>query len=263
MSLVATAVGVPGRLQATTASFAGGELVAVVGENGAGKSTLLDVLAGVLVPATGTVVLDGVPLAQLSPRERARRIASLGQHPPQCDELSVEERIAQGLAPRRGPALLDEATRARARAVAEELGLVEHLATPLGALSGGFRRRAHVARALVDAEAKAILVDEPHAGVDLAQQGLVSQALLRRARQGQLVIFSVHDLAVALQCADRIVGLRQGAVVLDGPTADTLTPEAIERLYGVRGARVVVEGDAVGVLLPRDPDFRRPVSLRP
>ena len=258
MSLVATELAVAGRLLPTTASFAPGELVAVVGENGAGKSTLLDALAGVLVPAAGAVTLDGAAILQLSPRERARRIASLGQHPPQCDELSVEERIAQGLAPRRGTALLYEPTRARARAVAEELGLGQHLGTLLGALSGGFRRRAHVARALVDAEAKVVIVDEPHAGVDVAQQGLVSRALWRRARDGQLVIFSVHDLAVALQCADRIVGLRQGAVVLDGHAQSTLTPDAIERLYGVRGARVVVEGDLVGVLLPRDPSSVSP-----
>ncbi|MBI1946765.1 MAG: ABC transporter ATP-binding protein [Deltaproteobacteria bacterium] len=257
MSLSLVDVEVRGRLRPTSLSLHPGALVAVVGENGAGKSTLLDVLAGVLAPDAGSATLDGAPLASLTPRDRARAIASLGQRLPSCDELTVEERIAQGLAPRRGHALLDEPTRARARAIAAELGLEAQLHTTIGALSGGFRRRAHVARALVDGEARVLVVDEPHAGVDVAQQALVSRALSRRARAGQIVVFSVHELAVALQCADRLIGLRAGRVVLDGPPAVALTPASIEALYGISGARVVDEGGAVGVLLPRD------VSPRP
>lgn len=252
MSLDLVDAEVRGRLAPTTLSFAPGAVVAVVGENGAGKSTLLDVLAGLLAPQGGAASLDAAPLATLSARERARRIASLGQRSPDCDELTVEERIAQGLAPRRGHALLDAPTAARVRAVAVELGLEAQLATPLGALSGGFRRRAHLGRALVDAEAQAVIVDEPHAGVDVAQQALVSRALRARARAGQIVVYSVHDLAVALQCADRVIGLRGGRVVLDGPPARALTTASLEALYGIHGARVVVDDDAVGVLLPRE-----------
>lgn len=257
MTLSLVDVEVRGRLAATTLSLAAGTLVAVVGENGAGKSTLLDVLAGVQRPDAGTVALQGTALGTLAARERARRIASLGQKNPACDELTVEERIAQGLAARRGHALIDEPTAARARAVAAELGLEAHVTTSLGVLSGGFRRRAHLARALVDEEAAALVVDEPHAGVDVAQQALVSRALVRRARAGQVVVFSVHELAVALQCADRVVGLRAGRVVLDGPPAQALTAASLEALYGIQGARVVVDDGVVGVLVPKD------VSLRP
>jgi iron complex transport system ATP-binding protein len=107
-----------------------------------------------------------------------------------------------------------------------------------------------VARALVDDQAACVLVDEPHAAVDVRHQSLVSHALMQRARQGAVVVVSVHDLGTAAAIADRVIGLREGRVVVDAAPNDAITSDNITRLYGVTGAVVVRDGGAVGVLLP-------------
>lgn len=250
--LRAHAVTVAARLRDVTLELSPG-LTVVVGENGAGKSTLLDVLAGVLLPDRGVVTfVDGTStdLRALAPRQRARRIASLGQASVDVD-ASALERIAQGLAPRRGSrALIDDATRARVQTVARALGIDELLDRDVAALSAGQRRRIEVARALVDDLASCVIVDEPHAAVDVKHQGLVSRALVARARAGALVIVSVHDLGIAAAIADRVIGMREGRVVIDGPVASAITSASIAQLYGVEGATVVRQGDGVAVILP-------------
>jgi iron complex transport system ATP-binding protein len=249
-TLAARDVHVVGRLHAVDLSLRPGEVTALVGENGAGKSTLLDVLAGVLAPSRGDVLLGDARIATLRPRERARRLQSLPQHEPDAAGRLVVERIAQGMVPRRGfDALLDDDARARVRAVAAELGVEGLLDRSLSTLSGGERRRVHVARALVD-DADAYLLDEPWANVDLEKLPLVAAALRRRADRGAIVVASVHDLGVAAMAADRVVGLRGGRVVVDGPPLRALDGPGIEAIYGVRGARLVVEDGAIGVLVP-------------
>jgi iron complex transport system ATP-binding protein len=248
-SLHLRTVSIVGRLHDVTLTLSRG-LTVVVGENGAGKSTLLDVAAGILPPSAGAVVLDDVDVRTLAPRERARHIASLGQASADLD-ITALERIAHGLAPRRGSgALVDDATRARVVTVASELGVDALLDRDVASLSSGQRRRVEVARALVDDGAACVLVDEPHAAVDVRHQSLVSRALIARARAGSIVVVSVHDLAVAASIADRVIGLRDGRVVVDGPPADAITSENVERIYGISGAVVVREHDSVGVLFP-------------
>lgn len=239
-SLVVTAVTVRAGgarlLDDVSLTVRAGELTVLVGENGAGKSTLLDRVAGLSAPDLGQVTLDGARLDRLPPRERARRVASCAQSAPAPPDLTVAARIGQGLAPRRGfSSLLDGEARTAVRGVAEELGVEALLERRLETLSGGELRRVQVARALVDDQALAYILDEPHAGVDVRHQPLVSEALRRRARAGRIVVASVHDLAVALELADRVVGLRSGAIVVDGPPEEALDREAIRAVFGVAG----------------------------
>ncbi len=220
----------------------------IVGMNGAGKSTLLDVIAGVLQPARGRALLDDNDLACMSPRQRARLVASLGQEPSSSfHELSVQARIAQGLAPRRGHnAGLDDEARQRVAAVADELGLASSLHRRLAQLSGGERRRAHVARVLVDEQAQVIVVDEPFAGLDRLATSLLVTALRRRGERHTVVV-SVHEVQTALALGGRLLGLHGGSIVVDG-----LLPQALHEAGPVWGdVRVVVDGDYVGVLQKR------------
>lgn len=240
------------RLDEVSLRLVPGEVTVLLGENGAGKSTLLNCLSGVTPPNEGAVTLDGVPLSTLAPRQRASQIASLGQGDTGAEHLLVTARIAQGLAPRRGPAaLLDDATAARVEQVARELGVEALHARPLFSLSGGERRRVEVARALIDEEAKAVLIDEPFSGVDVRHAEYVARALRRRAARGVIVVASLHDLGQVFLCADRILGLRAGRLVVDEPVTEQLDPRFIERLYGVRGEVVHLSDGTRGIVLSR------------
>jgi iron complex transport system ATP-binding protein len=226
-------------------------LTVVVGDNGAGKSTLLDLCAGVTRPGAGVVWLDEVPLSTLPARTRAQRIASLGQRPQAAAGLLVHERIAQGLVPRQGHGVVDvdqNAVSARIAAVAAELGVAGLLGRRLTTLSGGQRQRVHVARALIDDDADAIVLDEPFAGLDDEASGLLAEALARRS--DRIVLVSVHDLSMAAQLGGRLIGLKGGSVVLDGHLPAAL--DDVDRLGG-SAVRVIHDGEWVGVLRRRSP----------
>jgi iron complex transport system ATP-binding protein len=244
------AVEVPGRLRVDLRLQPG--LVVVVGRNGAGKSTLLDVVSGLLAPARGAVWLEGSKIQELTNRERARRVAALGHSEEGADGggLLACERIAQGLAPRRGPgALWDEDTAARVAAVGAELGLTPaQLDAPLGRLSFGQRRRVHLARALIDDAARVLVLDEPFAGLDLEAARLLTGALRRRVA-ARLVLVSVHELERALVLGGRLLGLVAGAVVVDGALPGALSSEAASAIWGEDVRVVQGDGGYVGVLV--------------
>ena len=227
-------------------------LTVVVGDNGAGKSTLLDLCAGVTRPGAGVVWLDEVPLSTLPARTRAQRIASLGQRPQAAAGLLVHERIAQGLVPRQGHGVVvdvdQNAVSARIAAVAAELGVAGLLGRRLTTLSGGQRQRVHVARALIDDDADAIVLDEPFAGLDAEASGLLADALARR--RDRIVLVSVHDLSMAALLGGRLIGVRGGSVVLDGPLPAAL--DDADRLGG-SPVRVIHDGEWMGVLRRRRP----------
>ncbi len=239
-------------LDDVTLTLAPASVLVLVGENGAGKSTLLDCLSGVRRPTLGRVLLDDTALASLPARARARRIASLAQANVVAEDLPSAARIAQGLIARRGTqALVDAGALEAVSAVANELGVATVLGRRLSTLSGGERRRVEVARALVDDQADAYVLDEPHAGVDARHTTLVSRALRARAERGALVITSLHDLGAALSLADRVVGLRDGRVVMDAPASAALTKEHLRRVYGVEGEVVTSSSGERGVVLNR------------
>lgn len=246
-ALVLSDVVVPDRLRVPSLTLSPG-ITVVVGENGAGKSTLLDVTAGVLRPVRGTVALDGTTLVSMTSRARACAVASLGQDDDVGLQVVVAERIAQGLAPRRGlQALYDDEIAAHVHAVAVEVGLVEKLDERVDRLSGGQRRRAGIARALVDDRVRVIVLDEPFSGLDAGASALVVAALQRRAQAGVAVVVSVHDVATALALGGRLLGVRAGEIVVDGALPDVLPHAGV--VWG--DVRVVVDGDWVGVLRRR------------
>ena len=215
---------------------ANGELCAVVGENGAGKSTLLDVIAGLRRPHTGSARLLGFDLQALSPAERATRISSLGQNPTLWLQQNVRAYIGQGLVAQRGPGrLLDAHAHDVIEKIASEFSIQHLLQRSTGQVSGGELRRIQIARCLVNDQVDAYVLDEPLSGVDIRHQGAVCTALKRRAERGHFVCFSVHDLGCAYDFANRVLALKKGRLIADGPPAEALTPAKIEEIFGIEG----------------------------
>jgi iron complex transport system ATP-binding protein len=203
-----------------------GAITAIVGPNGAGKSSLLLGLAGLLPPAAGRVTLDGSALAGLPLRTRARAIGYLPQTPDIAWDVAAERLIALGRLPHG-----DEGGAAIAAAIAA-LALEPLRQRPVSQLSGGERARVLLARVLAG-EPQWILADEPLAALDLAHQlGLIAH-LKACARAGQGVVVVLHDLALAMNHAARVLVLHDGALVADGPPAEALAPEVIAQVWGV------------------------------
>ena len=215
-----------------------GEVVAVLGPNGAGKSTLLQAIAGLLPVAGGTLAVQGRAALALQGSELARRTV----------RANVELALAWWGAPR-------HERPERAGAALQALGAA-HLAPRAAAtLSGGERRRVHLARA-VALRPDLLLLDEPFAGLDPpARAGLLRDAAgaLRAAAGATLVV--VHDRAEAWALADRLVVLLGGRVAAEGaPGALLESPPtaAVARFLGFDGEL----DEAGGILLTRPADVR-------
>jgi iron complex transport system ATP-binding protein len=222
-----------------------GEFIAVLGPNGAGKSTLLSVLAGLLKPDAGQVMLDAKRLSQLSSLQLARTRAYLPQNPRLEWPLSVERLVALGLTPRL-PATggLPEGYAPAIGHALELCDLVSKRDQVATTLSGGEFARAMLARAIVN-QPKVLIVDEPITGLDPRHAMQCMNLLKDFARNGTLVIAAVHDLTLAYRYATRAIVVVDGAVVFD---ADSLTEEIIHRAFGVR-ALAVGAGDSRGFTL--------------
>lgn len=233
-NLTAAGLTLPGRLSDVSATLEPGRITAIVGPNGAGKSSLLACLAGLLEPASGMASLGDTALARLHPRARARAIGYLPQSAQVAWDLDVAALVALGRLPWRTSASDD------ARAIASALAamdLADFAHRRIGRLSGGERARALLARVLAG-EPRWLLADEPAANLDLAH----SAALFARLRGfasagvggGMGVVVVLHDLAQAMNHADCVVVLSNGALVADGPPEDALAEATITEVWGVR-----------------------------
>lgn len=213
-------------LRDVSAALRPGEVTAIVGPNGAGKSSLLMALAGLLVPTAGAVSLDGEALAALHPTQRARAIGYLPQEADVAWDVSVEALVALGRLPHR------DSRREPVGAALDALGLNQLAHRPVSRLSGGERARVLLARVLAG-EPRWILADEPFAALDLAHQhGLIGH-LKRFASNGAGVVIVVHDLATAMNHADRVLVLSEGRLAADAPASDALSGATISRVWGV------------------------------
>ena len=229
-------------------ALAPGKLVVVLGPNGAGKTTLLRALAGVLRPDAGEVRLGDTPLAALTRRQIAQRLAVVPQEGAVAFPFSVREMVAFGRAPFLGPlgrASAGDVERTEAALAALELRALAERAYPT--LSGGEKRRVLLARAFAQG-VDAWLLDEPTASMDLGH-GLACFEWLRRwlaGATGRGIVLVTHDLVLAARFADELVLLERGRVVARGTPAEVLTAERIAAVYR---AEVRIERDADGHLV--------------
>ncbi|MDB5724431.1 MAG: iron complex transport system ATP-binding protein [Novosphingobium sp.] len=225
------------RLSGVTASLRPSEVTAICGPNGAGKSTLLACLAGLLRPDMGNVVLAGEPIAALPSRARARALGYLPQAPEVAWDITVEVLVALGRLPWQGAPLhrshaspAVDAAAVETAIAAMDLGDLRH--RPVSHLSGGERSRVLVARVLAG-QPRWVLADEPLANLDLAHAATLVARLSEQARAGVGVVLVLHDLATAMNHADRVLVLNRGELVADGPPHEALTEAMIAGVWGV------------------------------
>jgi iron complex transport system ATP-binding protein len=236
MTLAARALefGFPGRAvgRVDELSLQAGEVVCLLGPNGGGKTTLLRTLLGLVAPRAGEVTLDQRPLPQWSARARATRLAYVPQAAESFFDFTLREMVEMGRVAHRGlfarPSALDRAT---ADGALRRVGLASLAERPIHRVSGGERQLAYIARALAT-QAPFLLMDEPGANLDIANQALILEEIARLRATGVGVLFSTHVPDHALQVADRVVLLGGGKVIAAGPAAGALTSQSLSALYG-------------------------------
>lgn len=229
--------------------LAAGSITALLGANGSGKTTLLRALAG-LQRSSGRLTLGGPDpaardLSALAAPERARFCAYMPQALPPPIRMTAIEAVEVSLRLRQ---TREERAREQAGSVLDELGIAALAGERLSALSGGQRQMVGLAQALVRRPA-VLLLDEPLSALDPHHQFAV-MAILRRETEarGIVTVMSVHDIGMALRCADHAVLLKRGHVIGDGPVEAVLTPAHLAAAFGIR-ARIGHAGGGERVVL--------------
>lgn len=214
-----------------------GELTILAGPNGAGKTTLARALAG-LIASDGEVTFDGTPFASMTLRERARALAYLPQGHEFHWPMRVDAIVALGREPHADPFSrktdADRSAIARAMAATSVEPFADRLITTL---SGGECARVAIARALAT-EAPVLIADEPTASLDERHRLIVMELLRNVARQGAAVVAIIHNLALAMRFADKVVLMNEGRIVASGTPQDALTPKRIADVFGVSVNRI-------------------------
>lgn len=212
-----------------------GEAVALIGPNGAGKSTLFALMMGELAPSSGEIRLDGRDVRGLPPRARARAgIGRTFQTPRLFAGLSVWENALAALGAAARASGRD--TRLRAAAALDEVGLSEQRAHPAGSLSQGQRKRLELAMVLMLGP-RLLLLDEPTAGMGVAERAAVMDLVMRAGRRRRLtIVFCEHDMESVFAHAARVIVMDRGAIVVDGAPELVRADGHVQEIYlGARG----------------------------
>jgi len=224
-------------LQPTNLDVAKGEILVLLGPSGAGKSTLLRSINRLVTASTGTITLADLPAkssASKQLRQLRRQCAMVFQQHHLIGRQTVLSNVLMGLLATRGPLTSvwpwSREDKFKALAAIERVGLLDKALTRADMLSGGQQQRVGIARALVQAP-RVLLADEPVASLDPATAHDILSLLHGICKlDGLTALVSLHQVELAQSFADRIVGLRQGAVVFDA-SPDQLKPEVLARLY--------------------------------
>ena len=234
-------------LNKVSLSVEAGEWVSIVGPNGAGKTTLLSVMAG-LRQASGSVAIKGRNIDEMTPRERARLLAYVPQHPEIPPGMTVSGYVLLG----RTPHLPFLGTEGSSDFDLVEQVLLQFDLSSLGqrtleSLSGGELQRCHLARAIAQAT-PIVFLDEPTTALDLGhQQQALDRIRLLREEQRVTVVMTMHDLTLASQYSDRIILMSKGQIAAEGKPEDVLDPTRLSELYGAQLKVLKVDGHLVVV----------------
>jgi iron complex transport system ATP-binding protein len=218
-------------LENISLSVGRGEMLVLLGANGAGKSTLMKIVSGFLKADSGCVIFDGNDIAKKSPKELANFRAVLEQECPLAFDYSVLETVKLGGFARKNCANLER----DALESLEKVGLGGFAERRYSELSGGEKRRVHMARSLCqigeNPENKLLLLDEPSAGLDPMHSHIAMQSARDTADKGAVVCAVLHDVNLASAYADKIALLKNGKLLKYGNVPEILDEKLLSDAY--------------------------------
>ena len=216
------------------------DFFAIIGPSGAGKSTLIRCINRLVKPTSGSIRLDGVDVLALGSRElrRLRRhIGMIFQEFNLIERMSVMDNVLAGRLGYVGPLrsifrVFPRADIRRALELLERVGLQDHVDKRADELSGGQRQRVGIARALMQ-EPTLLLLDEPTSALDPKISREVMDLIKSIATElGVPVLCNIHDVQLAREFSNKIIGLQDGIKMFDGPT-DTLDAARLDEIYAM------------------------------
>lgn len=227
-------------------SLVPGEFIVLLGPNGAGKTSLIRASLGLEKPSAGRATLGGEDTATLDPIARARHLSYLPQIRPLAWPNTVRDVVALGRFSH-GAALGRlkgaDAEAVKRALVACDLSDLSHRRADT--LSGGELARMHCARAFA-AEAPLLIADEPTAALDPRHRFRILDLIAGFVEQGGGALVVLHDIQLAARYATRLIWMKDGRIVADGPPAETMTQARLETVYDVRskvdGLRIDLDG---------------------
>ena len=225
-----------------------GELLSIIGPSGAGKSTLLRSINRMIEPTSGKITFDNKNITNVKGRELRNMRTNIGmifQHYNLVDRLSVFENVMHGTLGYKNSlqgifSLYTESEKEEAIDIITELGIEEHIYKRCDELSGGQKQRVGIARALVQ-KPKIILCDEPIASLDPSSSRVIMEHLRKIcSEKGITVIVNLHQVDVAKNYSDRIIGLNSGEIVFNGHPTE-INKEVIQDVYGTDFDDLIME----------------------
>jgi rhamnose transport system ATP-binding protein len=220
-------------LRAGNIALRPGEVRALVGENGAGKSTVVKVLAGVVRPDTGDVVVDGEPVVFHSPLDaRHVGIAVIYQEPTLFPDLSVAENVVMGRHPLKSGRRIDrKAMHNTVQALLDELGVKLSAERPVRGLSIADQQIVEIAKAL-SFDARVLIMDEPTAALSGPEVERLFRVVRTLQERGAAVLFISHRLEEVFALCQTVTVMRDGEVVHDCTTDEIDADELVRRMVG-------------------------------
>lgn len=225
-----------------------GELLSIIGPSGAGKSTLLRSINRMIEPTSGKITFDKQNITNVKGRELRNMRTNIGmifQHYNLVDRLSVFENVMHGTLGYKNSlqgifSLYTESEKEEAIDIITELGIEDHIYKRCDELSGGQKQRVGIARALVQ-KPKIILCDEPIASLDPSSSRVIMEHLRKIcSEKGITVIVNLHQVDVAKNYSDRIIGLNSGEIVFNGHPTE-INKEVIQAVYGTDFDDLIME----------------------
>ncbi len=208
-----------------------GEIHGLVGENGAGKSTLMRVLAGILTPTQGTVLVDGEPLHGGARAALEAGISLVHQELSLVPELTVAENIVLGSTPSQAGFIKTREVKRIAADALKEIGVSVDLDVPVARLSVALRQFVEIARAIAR-NPRVLILDEPTATLTPAETDYLLDMLQRLAERGLAIIYISHRIPEVFQICDRVTVLRDGKLVDTVSISDTKPDELVDKMVG-------------------------------